>query len=62
VVVTGGELETGLENMLVLDVLRIDAKAFDVLVAAPESVDVVDGNEKLLGKDAVCRTLSTTLL
>lgn len=58
VVATGGELETGVANILVPEVLRIEANAFDVLVAG--LVVVAGGIEKAEGegvteKGAACR-------
>ena len=60
-----GGLETRLAKSLVVEVLRIDASAFDVLVAVPtaESVAIAGGIEKGDGdgvteKVAVCGPLS----
>lgn len=43
-----GGLETGLAKILVVEVLRIDANAFDVLVAGPAAglVAIAGGIEK----------------
>ena len=60
VVVAGGEPETGLANILEPEVLRIEAKAFEVLVAAPEPEkgDV----EGVREKGPACRVCQKTLL
>ena len=61
VVVACGELETGFANMLEPEVLRIEAKAFEVLVAALVPVDIADVIEKgdvegVKEKWGACRT------
>jgi hypothetical protein len=57
-----GGLESGLATMVEPEVLRIEAKAFEVLVAAPEPVGIAAGIEKgdVREKGAACNNLSKT--